>query len=107
LDGFTFDTAAPPTFAVAGKTKIKTKKPTVTVRGSAASLLPLTVSVTGRLVKGKAVKVSPVAVSGGAWTFKLKLKPGKTVLTLTCTDGMGQSAAPAKVTITYTKKKKK
>jgi hypothetical protein len=98
LDGFTFDTAAPPAFAVGGKKKIKTKKSAITLKGSASSLLPLTVSV-----KGKAIKVKPATVSGGVWKLKVKVKPGKNVLTLTCADGMGQSAAPAKVTVTYTK----
>lgn len=98
LDGFTFDTAAPPAFAVGGKRKIKTKKAVVILKGSASSLLPLTVSV-----NGKSVKAATAMVSGGAWALKIKVKPGKTVLTLTCADGMGQGAAPARVTVTYTK----
>jgi len=89
LDGFTFDTAAPPTFAVKGKKKIATTKASVTLKGTANSLLPLTVSA-----KGKSAKVT-----AGSWSLKVKLKKGKNKLTLVCADGMGQSVA-TKVTVT-------
>jgi hypothetical protein len=84
-----FDNAGPPTLAVTGKKKLKTSKSTVTLKGTASSLLPLTVSVP----KNKAAKVA-----NGTWTLKVKLKSGKNVLRLTCVDGFGQSAT-AKVTV--------
>jgi hypothetical protein len=89
LDGFTFDTAAPPTMAVAGKKKVKTTKSKITLKGTAASLLPLTVSA-----KGKSA-----IVAAGSWKLAVKLKKGKNKLTLVCADGMGQSVV-TKVTVT-------
>lgn len=89
LIGITFDNAVPPTLTVTGKKKIKTAKSSITLKGKASSLLPLTVSTK----KTKAAKVV-----AGKWTLKVKLKPGKNVLKLACVDGFGQSAA-AKVTV--------
>jgi len=89
LDGITFDTAAAPSFAVNGRKKIKTTKASVTIRGTATSVLPLTVSA-----KGKSA-----IVAAGSWSLKVKLKKGKNKLTLVCADGMGQSVATT-VTVT-------
>lgn len=89
LDGMAFDTAAPPTFAVNGKKKIKTTKSSLTIKGTATSVLPLTVSA-----KGKSS-----IVAAGSWSLKVKLKKGKNKLTLVCADGMGQSVVTT-VTVT-------
>ena len=89
LSGLAFDTAPTPSLAVSGKKKITTTRPTFTLKGTATSLLPLTVST-----KGKST-----TASNGAWSLKLKLKRGKNIFVISGSDALGQSAAGGRVTV--------
>lgn len=89
FSGIAFDDAAAPAVTVSGKKRLKTKKPTATIKGGGVSVLPLTVSAKG---------ARTVKVTGGKWTLKVKLKRGKNVVVIKCADGFGQ-LAQARVTI--------
>lgn len=80
LSGLAFDVATPPVFKVSGARKIQTTKSSVKIKGTAKSLVPLTVSTKGASAKAKS----------GKWQLKAKLKPGKNTLKFTCEDGLGQ-----------------
>jgi hypothetical protein len=89
ISGLAFDIAPTPTLAVTGKKKITTTRPTITLKGSATSILPLTIST-----KGKST-----TAANGAWTLKLKLKRGKNIFTISGSDALGQSASGGRVTV--------
>lgn len=89
LSSIACDTAPTPTLTVTGKKKITTTRPTITLKGSATSTLPLTVSTKGK---------TTTAVNG-AWTLKLKLKRGKNIFTFSGSDALGQSASGGRVTV--------
>jgi hypothetical protein len=89
VTGLAFDSAPTPSLTVTGKKKITTTRPTITLKGSATSILPLTVSTKGK---------STTAVNG-AWTLKLKLKRGKNIFTISGSDALGQSASGGRVTV--------
>jgi len=89
LSSIACDTAPTPTLAVTGKKKITTTRPTITLKGTATSTLPLTITVKGKTT-------SP---SGGAWSLKMKLKRGKNIFIVSGSDALGQSASGGRVTV--------
>jgi hypothetical protein len=89
LTGMAFDIVPTPSLTVNGKKKIVTKRPTILLKGTATSVLPLTVSTKGK---------STTAASG-AWSLKLKLKRGRNVFVISGVDALGQSASGGRVTV--------
>jgi hypothetical protein len=84
-----FDTAPSPTLTVTGKKKITSKRTSILLKGTATSMLPLTVSIKGKTT----------VVANGAWSLKLKLKRGKNIFVIGGSDALGQSAAGGRVTV--------
>lgn len=80
LSGLAFDLAVPPVFKASGAKNLRTTKSSVKLKGTAKSLVPLTISTKGASAKAK----------NGKWQLKAKLKPGKNTIKLTCDDGLGQ-----------------
>lgn len=91
LSGMGFGSATAPKGFAAKKRTIRVKTPTVTLKGRVTAPLLVTIAT-----KGKKAAVT----ARGDWTLKkLKVRPGKNRITLTCVDSMGQRAAPVRVTV--------
>lgn len=90
LSGMTFDSAAPPVFRVTGNRTIRTTRTSAILKGTAKSLVPLTVSA----------KKTKTQAKSGKWTLRIrKLKTGRNRVSLVCDDGLGQKRTTSVVVI--------
>lgn len=88
----------PPTLKVTGPKVLKTKKPSVTIRGTSSNAIEVDYELNGSGIYGVAKGVS-------SWSFKAKLKPGRNVISVYAI-GEYEDSNPVTIKVTYTKKKK-